>query len=381
VNDGQMVYKIGVVGPRSVGKTTLITSILTDCQRLLAGLPVTMRPCEDGTEELIARNRKALDGSLLAGEFTPGALEGTVAPAWFKLLLDPQVPGVGIRFDILDFPGGWLDPEHPERRRAGESAWRGCERFITESTVLLVPIDAAVLMEADRQAYTRAVPSILTTYLVEDVARLWAMRRNERASEPALMVLCPLKCESYFADNGGRRDRSEELSRRVVQAYQRVVQAVRQEAPGAKIAYCPIDTIGCVDLKGADWTPAGGDSGDYLFQAHYRVRRRPATMSPRGVDDLFGLLCRHLVDATRQVEHDGASAAAGQADLARRYAVRDEGFLGNVWVWLTGERQRRHEEYERFRERAGDAARRVAALEQVVSRLADRPLSDRSSRL
>jgi hypothetical protein len=37
----QRLFKLGLIGPTQVGKTSLITSLLTDGQRLLEGGPVT----------------------------------------------------------------------------------------------------------------------------------------------------------------------------------------------------------------------------------------------------------------------------------------------------------------------------------------------------
>ena len=40
MNDDELVFKIGLVGPSRVGKTSLITALLRDSQRLLQGTPV-----------------------------------------------------------------------------------------------------------------------------------------------------------------------------------------------------------------------------------------------------------------------------------------------------------------------------------------------------
>ena len=104
----ELVFRIGLVGPSRVGKTSLITALLRDSQRLLQGTPVSMRPLGTPTEKRIAQHRRELDGSLLAGEFTPGALRGTEEPFTFQLLLDSGVRGAGIRLELLDYPGEWL---------------------------------------------------------------------------------------------------------------------------------------------------------------------------------------------------------------------------------------------------------------------------------
>ena len=166
-----LVFRIGLVGPSRVGKTSLITALLRDSQRLLQGTPVSMRPLGTATEKRIAQHRRELDGSLLAGEFTPGALRGTEEPFTFQLLLDSGVRGAGIRLELLDYPGGWLDPATRPHDR--DTDWQACQRFLQQCSVLLVPVDAAVLMEPTSAAQLRAVPSILTTPEVGEVVRQW----------------------------------------------------------------------------------------------------------------------------------------------------------------------------------------------------------------
>lgn len=205
VRESGVTFKIGLLGPTLVGKTSLVTALLAESQVLLAGSGVAMRTVGAGTEDKIASNRRELEGDLLAGEFRPGSLRGTVEPFTFTLKLDPGVPGSEINLNLLDFPGGWLSAQRPEEHGPD---WEKCRQFITDSTVLLVPVDAAVLMEAAQADHRRAIPHLLTTFEVEQVARDWAIERNRRSQEPALIAFCPVKCESYFTDNGGRRNKS-----------------------------------------------------------------------------------------------------------------------------------------------------------------------------
>src|SRR6476661_2044174 len=283
--DQDLVFRIGLVGPSRVGKTSLITALLRDSQRLLQGTPVSMRALGTATEKRIAQHRRELDGSLLAGEFTPGALRGTEEPFRFQLLLDSGVRGAGIRLELLDYPGGWLDPATRSHDRDGD--WQSCQRFLQQCSVLLVPVDAAVLKE-----------------------RTW------RPDEPALLMLCPVKCESYFDDNGGRRDESEELLSRVRRVYADVIEAVPAEAPHVRVVYAPVDTIGCVEILHAEWTPDPREPSGMAFAAHYGVRW-PARQAVKGADDVLVALCKHLVAAQQRVESDVAGDRRSAADQAR----------------------------------------------------------------
>ena len=121
-------YKISMLGPTRVGKTSIVASLLHGGEQMLIGTSVTMSAGDPSTERRIALTSQALEGALKAGAFRPESLEQTVEPSRFSLLLDPGVEGAGIRFELLDFPGGWLNPitRRPER----EADWQECLRFI-----------------------------------------------------------------------------------------------------------------------------------------------------------------------------------------------------------------------------------------------------------
>ncbi len=277
--------------------------------------------------------------------------------------------GAGIRLELLDYPGGWLDPATRPHDR--DRDWQACQRFLQQCSVLLVPVDAAVLMEPTSAAQLRAVPSILTTPEVGEVVRHWLKERNWRPDEPALLMLCPVKCESYFDDNGGRRDEGEELLSRVRRVYADVIEAVPAEAPHVRVVYAPVDTIGCVEILHAEWTPDPREPSGMAFAAHYGVRW-PARQAVKGADDVLIALCRHLVAAQQRVESDSADVHRSAADQARQYAERDEGFIRNIWYQLNGERARRAHCALVTSHRAGEADARVSALADVVSDLARR---------
>ena len=84
--------------------------------------------------------------------------------------------------------------------------------------MLLVPVDAAVLMEATSPRTSARCRGSSPAARSAGRAK-WLSERNGRPNEPALLLLCPVKCESYFADNGGRRDESEKLLSRVRKVY------------------------------------------------------------------------------------------------------------------------------------------------------------------
>lgn len=367
-------FRIGVVGPTRVGKTSLIASILKDSQQLLAGTPMKIVPFGLKTERRIAQHYKELEGSLRAGEFNPGAVSGTEEPFTFELRLDPGENAAGIRFNLLDYPGGWIDANRRPIER--ENEWEECKRWMTQSTVLIIPVDSAIIMEAASARHKKAVPSILNTYEIEQVARSWAKARASRPHEPALLLFCPMKCESYFADNGGPQDSSSNLFKAFDEYYREVLKAVKDEAPSVKMLYLPVDTIGCVEIINTKWRDDGAAPGKFVFSADYRVRP-PGRQSVKGADTVLVSLCRHLVEAKKRAESEIADAKKKEATNAKNHAEKDEGFLLNLWLWASQERKRRKMTAEARQSEAAAQQRIVESLDKTIDRLASRDFGPR----
>jgi len=367
-----VTFKIGLLGPTRVGKTSLVTALLAQSEILLAGSGVTMTTVDSATEAKIAQNQEALEGDLLAREFRSASLSSTVEPFTFNLKLDPGVPNAEIYMELLDFPGGWLDPRYRPPELAAD--WEVCKKFIKESTVLLIPVDAALLMESVLAPHKQAVPRLLNTRAVKEVARDWAIERNRQPKEPALVVFCPVKCESYFTDNGGIRDLSLRLYQQFRETYGGVIEAVKLNAPAARLMYAPIDTIGCVEIVRAEWPL--DEKGDQDFRAEYRIRldRR---VSRAGVDDVLQALCRLLVEARKVAEIQQGNARDQSVQQSREYAERHEGFLRNMMLWVTRERQARQQAVATRTKEADEVWRRVSALDEVLQKIASAPFGKR----
>ncbi|WP_066374275.1 hypothetical protein [Herbidospora mongoliensis] len=369
-------FKIGLLGPSRVGKTSLVTALISEGQQLLAGSGVAMLPDGRATEDKIADNWEQLQGDLLAGEFTPGNLRGTMEPFYFRLALDPGVPGARIGIELLDFPGGWLAGRG--RSAHSESDWDACRSFITRSTALLVPIDAALLMETYEKQHVKLLPKHLTTTQVESVAREWAIERNRRPHEPALIAFAPVKCEAYFNDNGGLRNKSHLLRQKFDEVYGGVVAAVRAEAPHAQLLYTPVDTLGCVEMVKSDWVL--NEAGDWTFDAKYRVRR-DRKISRMGVDDLMTAVSQQLIQGKRTMTADESADLIQRAQQAQDLADRSEGFFRDVLMWLNRERQARREAAGRQDREAQEAVRRLQSLDTVLEKIATRKFGPRVQRL
>lgn len=332
----ELRFKIGIVGPTRVGKTSLITAVLEQGKHALAGTPASLKP-RGQTRGRIEEHKEALYSAILAGKFNAGALKGNVDSFIFEL--DMTVGNQSLRLDLLDYPGGWLS--EATRPSSQEEGWTECLKFIQQSTVLLVPVDASAIMEAATERERLAIPRILRIAAVEEVVRAWAKSRAQawrEQKEPALLVVAPVKCESYLADNGGRREEGEQLRQKISQIYQSVLHVIATEAPEASVLYAPVDTYGCVELKEAtfllDEKPVPG------FSAQYRFRELNPVIRPKGADVILGTICGQIVEAAANEARAEAERLEASAETARA-RTRPPGFFTGIGWFFTGEWGRR----------------------------------------
>lgn len=107
-------FKIATVGPSRVGKTTLITAVLADARKMLAGSNVSLLPVGP-TELTVSQHRDNMRGALAAGQFNAdSAIRSTQDPRLYELVLRAggRRDGLDIGFTILDYPGSWLSPSY-----------------------------------------------------------------------------------------------------------------------------------------------------------------------------------------------------------------------------------------------------------------------------
>lgn len=370
-------FKVSMVGPSRVGKTTLLTAILSDAEEMLAGSPVSVT-MDEPTRNRVRRQKIELRRAIEAGEFDAAALGGTEAHFFYRVALravgdeDVEIP-----FSILDYPGKWLDSEFRSTRPEVAAQWPDCERHITQSVMLLVPIDAAVLMEAVTPAQRSAVADLLAFEDVEAMARTWAQGRNleEHRDEPAVLVLAPLKCEKYFADNGGRRNDQGLLRAKVRDKYARLLHILRSEAADRpiRVIYAPIDTYGCVELMEAEWRPIEGEPGQLDFRGHYRFRNTNPRIAVKAAGTVMQELCRCIIAGRDQVEQSAVDHGRRRHRELLERKAEDKGFWGTLGYYLGGEawenRGLRHD----FIRRVDVAQRRQEQLRAALEKLAATP--------
>lgn len=159
-------------------------------------------------------------------------------PSKFRFSLNNGTDESLLNFTLLDFPGGWIDPSNrPEQR---QNDWEECKKFIHGSSVLIIPVESPVLMEAIAPNQKGAIEYNIHSEEIKEIVMDWAkFRNNEHANEPSTIIFAPVKCESYLTDNGftSNKDKSEDLKRLVEHYYSEVIQSAEKNLDIIKILY------------------------------------------------------------------------------------------------------------------------------------------------
>jgi hypothetical protein len=381
----QGAMHIGLAAPWGIGKTSVVAALLDEANEVLAGTPVSVEAAGPTRKRLNQLNNEIrshlrakefvpggqlnneIRGHLRAKEFVPGGMRGTQEISLFSL--DIHAVGTEKKFtlEIMDYPGGLLDSQEGEQ-------WEQVKRWLRQADVLMLPIDAALLMEAVTPKHHRQLEEVLNISEMEALAsREWAKQRVHGGRGPGTLVLVPVKCETYFADNGGTADRSMRLYERVMDRYGPVVSAVVREAADTRVVYCPVDTLGCVEVVRVEWSK----DGVARPQSHYRVRGQP-TLSRRGAADLFVMLVDQMLSAAQGEQADRAQETREIADMAHQAAEQDLGGWGNFWAWLSGARKEARQHAAALGAEASREQEALAALVRTLEEIRKRPLSGRS---
>ena len=217
--------KVCMMGPRAVGKTTILTAIFNDTQENL-GLSTNLLLKAEGDTGGELTSRKHYLNSIFANraQITDKPAAGLAATSTvntfdFAFGLKGKEPRIDL--EIKDFPGEYVMDRPKE-----------VMQFINESVAAFVAIDTPHLMEADgKYCEAKNRSSVITDFFKKQVIN------GER-----LVLLVPLKCERYFFEN-----RMDEVLQRVESVYGDLITNFKSSEKIA-CAVTPILTLGDVEF-------------------------------------------------------------------------------------------------------------------------------------
>lgn len=217
--------KATMLGPRAVGKTSIMASIFSDSRKEVAGTKLCFIPQESCANVLNLKKAKLQDIIIKRKEFADrpntGAIEAssTVTSLDFDMGLKDRAKSINI--SIKDFPGEYLDSKPEE-----------VSEFIDESHIVMIAIDTPYLIE-DHGKYNEEKNEV---YQVVSF-----FMNHSKSLTNKLVLLIPLKCERYFHDGV-----IDEVTDRVQDVYSTLIDFCK--ANNIACAVTPIQTLGGVEF-------------------------------------------------------------------------------------------------------------------------------------
>lgn len=219
------LVKATMLGPRAVGKTSVMASIFSDTKEEIAGTKLYFRPQASCAGALIAKKLQLMDiinkRENIQDKPKAGAIEATNVVTSFDFEMGMKGREKTIDISIKDFPGEYLDSQQEE-----------VSKYIAESHIVMIAIDTPYLMESDG----------IYNEEKNEVDRVVSFFKNHTDSLiNKFILLVPLKCERYFHDMT-----IEDVSTKISVAYNELISFCREN--NVACAITPIQTLGGVEF-------------------------------------------------------------------------------------------------------------------------------------
>lgn len=256
----RMTMNVCMMGPRAVGKTSVLTAIFSETQESIATTKLLLHAMGDTNADIIAKKQMLthIFAKRIAVEDRSEAgidASSTVRTFDFSFGLKGKEPKVDLH--IKDFPGEYVLSKPEE-----------VISYIEESNAVFIAIDSPHLMEEDgRYCNAKNRVSDITDFFRQCL---------DRFSSDKLVLLIPLKCEKYFYEK-----KMDQLLSRVEEAYADLLDMFKDNDK-IVCAVTPILTLGGVVFGEF----AGNEDGVLLTRdgcpadVVYRFREKDASYSP-----------------------------------------------------------------------------------------------------
>ncbi len=239
------------IGSSGIGKTTLLTAMYREMKDALneeMGITCAPDPKSEGAQ-ILYENYEQIQSIFEYAEFDADVLKGTSESTYFNIQITANNTNLNVA--ILDYPGGDLGKND------------AIDDWIAQSSFLIVPLDATLLMEAGNAQQSAKTKKAHNITKIKEIIVKWTNNLLEK-KENGLLIFAPLKCETYFNDNPeipnrhkNEKEKGNMLKKKINKLFAKDVLAQTNHfmkiSKTLEIKYIPIDTLGSVFVKGVDW--------------------------------------------------------------------------------------------------------------------------------
>lgn len=249
--------KATMLGPRAVGKTTIMASIFSQSCEAIAGTSLFFRPVGELGGELDDKRlslkyviEKQKDFSDIP---SPSVINASPGETTFNFEIGMVGRPDSLKLEIKDFPGEYIEKNK-----------KAVSQFIAESQIIMLAIDTPFLMENKGEHNNlKNKPGEILEFFTNHTDSL----------KDKMLLLVPLKCERYFHDK-----QMGVVEQRVQEVYQSLIEFCKKN--NILCAITPIQTLGGVEI---DKLVPNSDPMTQLFSpivGTYRYFGNPPKYSP-----------------------------------------------------------------------------------------------------
>lgn len=226
--------KIAMLGPRGVGKTSLLAAMYDQFESTVGLTNLQLIPDLKSSAILAERlgELKSLVNDFEAKEGI--GYTNDIRSFIFDLGKRGAKPSLSLKFQ--DFPGVYLDAKSPEESDKLEDYYESVKDMMEKSDAVIIAIDAPALMESRGKWHHK----INRPQQIKD---LFA-RAYQNLNSTLLVILAPVKCEKYVQNETS----ANKLREHIKEGYANLLNFLQSEtiAPWVPCAIIPVQTVGTV---------------------------------------------------------------------------------------------------------------------------------------
>lgn len=232
--------KVTMLGPSSVGKTSLLAAIYHQYKTATNGTDLQIIPDETTKGSL---NKRLEELKKLNDFETTGWMRRTTEEKSYTFELCKRGGKTFAKLIFQDYPGEWLNENHNEHQKV--------EKFLKESTAVIIAIDTPALMEKKAGVSWHKQRNYVdeVTYLFEKVYR--------ELNAPKLVIFAPVRCERYYLQADKKYE--PELLNRFKCGYDSLLNHFDSSSLISKVSVVvtPVQTVGNVVFNSIDIDETG----------------------------------------------------------------------------------------------------------------------------
>lgn len=217
--------KVAMLGPRGVGKTSLLTAMYERFASSIGGIDLQLIPDDESSAIL---GERLIELKSLPDNFEPkGGIKMTEDPRPFIFELGRKGKSPSLKLNFCDYPGEYL--LSLEKKQF-------IKQLLVDSVAVLVAIDAPALMER-KGRWNEMInrPQQVTEFF---------RKAYQELDSPRLVIFAPVRCEKYMQNERLSLD----LVQRIKEDYKGLLDLFASEALLSNVAVVitPVQTLGSV---------------------------------------------------------------------------------------------------------------------------------------